>query len=412
MNSSIFLALKNRDFRNLWYSQIISQIALNMLAFVLAVLVYDRTQSNTAVSMMMLTFGIPSIIFGILFGSVVDFYDKRRIMLFCNISRALVLVLFFIFSQSLVMIYIFAVFVSALTQLFVPAEGPSIPQLLKNHNVIHANSLFTISYYLSMIIGAVMAGPMLKIFGSTSIFLLIGSALVLSSFFTYRLPQIRGGIVEKNFLTSFENAIKPIFEVFTYIKKNTRIRRSLILLTLSQTLMATLIVLTPGFSDQILSIALEDASYIVMGPAALGIILGAYLVSLLAPKSLKGTLIFTGLISSGTVLILFFFLSVFFTGKPLLFAVPLILFLGVSNSFVNVPSSTILQQESDRTIRGRLYGVMTSTTGGMSLLPVVFSGVLADVVGISKTLLLLGMIITAITLFYFFRRRKLLYYIE
>src|SRR3989338_3067362 len=102
----------NYYFRLLWLAQIISQIALNMLSFVLAIQVYQRTHSNTAVSLMLMTFAVPSVIFGILAGGIVDQFDKKKILMFCNFTRFMILLGYFIFYDNLVMLYVLSVAIS------------------------------------------------------------------------------------------------------------------------------------------------------------------------------------------------------------------------------------------------------------------------------------------------------------
>ena len=93
--------IRNRHFRNLWLGQITSQIALNMLYFVLAIKVYQDTRSNAAVSYMILAFGIPSIIFGIVAGGIVDKCNKRTVLLMSNIVRVFILALFYLFLNNI-----------------------------------------------------------------------------------------------------------------------------------------------------------------------------------------------------------------------------------------------------------------------------------------------------------------------
>src|SRR3989338_7555159 len=95
---------------------------MNMLSFVLAIQVYQKTFSNTAVSLMLLTFGIPSIIFGVLAGGIVDRFDKRKILMFCNLGRFFILIAYAFFHENLLMLYLLSIAVSILTQLFIPAQ--------------------------------------------------------------------------------------------------------------------------------------------------------------------------------------------------------------------------------------------------------------------------------------------------
>ena len=150
--------IKNKDFKNLWLGQILSQISLNMLCFVLAIWVYQETKSNAAVSFMLLAFSIPSIIIGFLAGGIVDRFDKRSILYYCNLSRALILLFFFFYARNLVALFALAVIISIITQFFIPAEAPFIPRLVAKVQLLAANSLFTVSYNLSTVIGFIIAG--------------------------------------------------------------------------------------------------------------------------------------------------------------------------------------------------------------------------------------------------------------
>lgn len=401
-----YLALiRNRNFRNLWLGQITSQIALNMLYFVLAIKVYQDTRSNAAVSYMILAFGIPSIIFGVIAGGIVDKCNKRTVLLLSNIIRVFILALFYLFLNNLFFIYLFTIIISIITQFFIPAEAPSISYLVSSKMLMTANSLFTVSFYVSTLLGFVLAGPFIKLFGSSNVYLFMVFLMILASYFVYLLPNIGSKLDNIKSLVDFKAIRSNIQEGVHFIFTHQRVKQSLILMTFSQALIATLSVLAPGFADRILTIDLTDSSYLVMGPAAVGLILGAVWVGGYGVKLLKGTIILTGIISTGISLIILSLL----TGVPspnLVVAFILLLLIGMFNSFVNVPASTILQEDSDNNVRGRVYGVLTSLTGGVSFLPVVFSGIMADIIGVGSTLFILGIIILLIGFHQYLKRME------
>lgn len=411
--------LSNPDFRKLWLGQIISQVALNMLLFVLALHVYSRTHSNAAVSLMLLTFGIPSIIFGVIAGGIVDHFDKRKILLFCNTSRVLILLLFFLLSRNLFALYLLSVLISIVTQLFIPAEGPSIPLLVKKKNLLSANSLFTISFYISVVAGFILAGPFVRIFGNQAVYLVMAFFMALASYFVYKLPPLDEKKKNKQTVFSFSTIQESILDGISFIRTHVRIQQSLYLMTFAQALIATLSVLAPGFADKVLSIELTDASFLVMGPAGIGLVVGAYTIGGLGTRILKGKVITIGIIATGINLMLlslmtaaskpgltFYFFDSSITVSYLILAMILLASLGMFNSFISVPANTILQEDSNSAVRGRIYGVLTSLTGGISLIPVVFSGILADTMGVGKTLALLGIGILAIGIYQYRQRQN------
>lgn len=406
MINSYIKVIKNLNFRRLWLGQITSQVALNMLSFVLAIRVYQETHSNTAVSLMFLSFGIPSLIFGIIAGGIVDFFDKRNILIFCNCFRIFILLGFFFFQSNLVAIYILTILIAIVTQLFIPSEAPSIPSLVHTTELLAANSLFTISFYLSTVTGFILSGPAINIVGPVNVYLLMIILMFMASYFVFRLPKI-GAKHENLSSISFELIEETIGDGLKFIKSNKRVGQSLILMTFSQALIATLAVLGPGFSDKVLGIALTDASYLVMGPAAIGLILGAIWVGGYGNKFLKGTIILIGIITSAVnLLFLSLIASTHFLVNSLYLSIFLLFLLGISNSFVSVPANTILQEDSQSDMRGRVYGVLTSMTGGVSLMPVLFSGLLADTMGIEKTLFFIGIAVLIVGAYHFLQRRK------
>lgn len=420
MLSNYLTVIKNKDFRFLWLAQITSQIALNMLSFVLAIIVYQATHSNTAVSLILLSFAIPSIIFGIVAGGIVDFYDKRVVLLICNVSRFILLLGFFLFSQNILFLFVLTVLISIITQFFIPAEAPSIASLVTEKDLLSANSLFTISFYLSMMMGFIAAGPVIRFFGDKNAYLVMSFLLFLATVFVYFLPSIKPQKSKSKVIINLKLFTDTIEDGLRFINENIRIKQSLILLTFSQALISTLAVLTPGFADKILGIDLKDASFLIMGPAAVGLILGAFLVGGFGYKYLKGKIILAGIIAVSATLLLLSFISkahspsigfyiyplhTTFVISNLVSAIILLFFLGIFNSFISVCANAILQGDADTQMRGRIYGVLTSLTGGVSLLPVVFSSILADIVGVSRALLVLGLAVLIAGIYHYLQRK-------
>lgn len=406
--SSILGVLKNKYFRNLWFGQMTSLIAVNMMGFILMIRVYQLTSSNTAVSGIILSIGLPAIIFGILAGGLVDHFEKKDILVLCNILRAIVFILFFWSSNSLPMAYLLAFVFSSVSQFFIPAEAATIPSIVSSDNLLSANSLFTFSLYVSTIIGFVAAGPLLRLFGPHNIFLFLSAMMILASFFVFSIPKEK---IKRRSSFSFLKVFDDINEGFSFIKKNMRIQHSLLLVTFAQALIAILAALAPGFADKTLKIVLEDSSYLVMGPAALGLILGALAIGTWGNNFLKRFIIIIGVLGTGVTLVLLSLLVRISHGayfKLGLFNLPIggleiamlfIFILGMTNALISVPANTILQEDTAGNLRGRIYGVVTSLTGGAAILPVLFSGIMADSFGIGKTLFIIGIMVLVFGLY-------------
>src|SRR3990172_5772192 len=72
VDTTVAGVLRNRRFLALWLAQVASQIGGNMVLFGLTVLVSARTNSNSAVSLLILSFLVPAVVFSALAGVYVD----------------------------------------------------------------------------------------------------------------------------------------------------------------------------------------------------------------------------------------------------------------------------------------------------------------------------------------------------
>src|SRR5690242_18545468 len=105
MNNHLLSALKVRPFLFLWLAEVLSQIASNMTNFILLLVVFSLTGSNTAVSGIMIAFLLPAILFGIFAGVFVDHQDKKHVLTVTNIIRGVILLLLVVLNNHLFGVY-------------------------------------------------------------------------------------------------------------------------------------------------------------------------------------------------------------------------------------------------------------------------------------------------------------------
>ena len=76
-SAGVLDVFRNRPFLLLWLSQAFTQIGGNMVIYGLTVIILEATRSNTAVSLLILTFLVPAVLFSAVAGVYVDRLDKR-----------------------------------------------------------------------------------------------------------------------------------------------------------------------------------------------------------------------------------------------------------------------------------------------------------------------------------------------
>src|SRR5690349_6713637 len=145
--ASFRVVLGNRNFTYLWAAQLLSQIAQNIINFAVLVQVEELSHSTTQVAVTIVSFTLPAVLFGPIAGVFVDRIDKKAILVYTNVLRAAATLGFVFLSQSLPAIYVILFVSSTINQLFSPAEGASIPMLVKRDQLLNAMSLFNVTFY-------------------------------------------------------------------------------------------------------------------------------------------------------------------------------------------------------------------------------------------------------------------------
>ena len=95
--------LRKPDFLYLWIGQLLSQTALNATIYILLVRVEEWTGSSAAVSLLILSFILPSVVMGVAAGVFVDRWPKKRVLIITNVLRALIVATFVVLAQNLLL---------------------------------------------------------------------------------------------------------------------------------------------------------------------------------------------------------------------------------------------------------------------------------------------------------------------
>ncbi len=399
-------------------SVIFSQIAFNMMNIILIFLVFYLTSSNFAVSMLILIFLIPQIIFSFIGGIVADHISKPKILVFGNILRALALVVLFFNIQSVFVMYLVALAIAIITQFYVPAEPPLIPHLVGRKQLIAANSIFGLNLFGSILIAYVLAGPALTLLGRTHVFILLSILFLIASVSAFSIPPEKtktGGLSLKHLLKDLKNAVRREFlDSYAILRKSGKLRGAFFLLIFSQVIILVLATVIPGYAKGILQVPTEDVSLLVFAPAAFGLMFSALLIGGVNSVKSKDNLMNYGLFLSGFVLLLFPFITsiahseVIGTLNTLLparlevdvlsLALVISFFAGVGNAMVFVPSQAIIQEMAPENFRSKIYGLLFALVGVFSLVPVILAGGLADIFGVGSVLMGIGLSIATVGL--------------
>ena len=91
--TSPFAVFRNRDFSLLWLGQFISTAGSGLTSIAASILVYRETGTAASIGLVMIATAVPSLFVGLVAGVFVDRFDRKRIMLVAEVSRAAVVAL-------------------------------------------------------------------------------------------------------------------------------------------------------------------------------------------------------------------------------------------------------------------------------------------------------------------------------
>lgn len=431
--------IRNRGFLNLWVNQILVQLTYNSLNFALIVWVYQLTHSNIAVSALLFSVYLPSVLFGLFSGVLVDVLDRRKIILAINF---LYMVLFFgliPFKENFWLILIITFLINTLTQFYTPTESSTIPLITKKTQLLIANSLFSTTLYISFLLGFGLSGALINFFGIDFIFAGGGILLAIAFLLALKFPrivnktdkaghQLLKAINKRDLATCLQFAKLEISQTMRQVRGNLPVLVSICILASVQAAIGVMAVIVPSFLERVISIKATDASYVMVIPLGIGMVLGAFLIGKMGHKLPKRRIVGSSILLSGLLFLLvgvaplispvIKYLNVthplpFFYQPPLstILAIGSAL-LGVMIVGIIVPSQTVLHENTPEQVRGKVFAVLGVAMAGFSIIPVIFTGVIADIfgtmpifIGMGGTIALFGLL--ALKPSFFFKEKTL-----
>lgn len=164
----MFAIFRKRDFSLMWSAQLVSTIGEALTDLAAAILIFRITNSALAVGLILMVTAIPTLLFGLFAGVVVDRFDKKRILLYSNLLRGFIvlgipLAYTTLYTPENADAFVFAlyalIFISAsVRQFFDPAWEAVLPEIATEEELTQANSFLAVSSFGSTAVGFAAAG--------------------------------------------------------------------------------------------------------------------------------------------------------------------------------------------------------------------------------------------------------------
>ena len=159
---SMFAVFRRRDFTLLWLAQLVSTAGSALTDLAAGIYVWRATESALAVGLTLIVTAIPSLVVGLLAGVYVDRHDRKRIMIVTCLIQAvtvgLIAVVIGIDAIALPGLYLLLLVNAGIKQFFDPAHDSLIPEIASDAELAAANSFLSIASFGSTAIGFAGAG--------------------------------------------------------------------------------------------------------------------------------------------------------------------------------------------------------------------------------------------------------------
>lgn len=368
-------------YRRLWAARTISQWGDTFNFVALALLVYDVTGSGLGVSAVVAAEVLAVLLFAPLAGPLVDRWPRVPVMIGSDLFRLLLVTVLALWHDAPALVYLVAFGMSVGAVFFNPAAQSVLPALVRDDELVAANSGIWTAALLSQIVLAPLAGLLVVAVGYGPAFGINAASYALSALVLrrLRLPARPDRVQPRRLVAEAREGVRVLVE-----------HRLLRALAVGQLLAA----LSAGATSALLVVLAEEhlgvtgSGYgLLVGAIGVGAALGPLALLRLIRNPRRPLFVFGPFALRGVVDLLLASLAAF----PA--AVAALVLYGVGTSTGAVTFTSMLQAEAPEHVRGRVFAAMDLLWQGGRLCSLGVGGLLADVYGITAVYYLGGVLL-------------------
>ncbi|MEI7592416.1 MAG: MFS transporter [Actinomycetes bacterium] len=390
----------SHEFFRLWIVQVVSATG-DWLGFSAIILLAADLGGNDgpgagagAISLVMAARIVPGFFFGPMAGVLVDRWDRKKVMIACDLGRAAVVVCL-PFVRNLVGLVVASLVLEVLTLLWSPAKEASVPNLVPPDHLTTANSLSLAAAYgtfpFASLLFALLAGasawlastaavPFLSVNQMALAFYVDGATFVLAALLIRTLPIGRRRVPQTiheskpSMRVRSAHVMQELREGWHYIFLNHTVRAVNIGLATGLIGGGMLIPLGAVFSTEVLGAG--AAGYGIFTTAlGFGVAIGAVGVSAFQKRLPQAKVFIGSLLLAGV------FLFAAACSSNLAAATLFVGLMGVTVGPVYVMGFVLLQQEVNDDLRGRVFSSLNTLVRFCVLVSMVAGPLLSAVLG-------------------------------
>lgn len=380
----------NSSFSALWFGQLISLFGDRIHQIALAFLVLGLTNSPVAVAFVFVAATLPNLLLSPIAGTYVDRWDQKDVMVASDLLRAAIILLIPIAAvTNILVVYPLVFAVTSISIFFRPARVAALPRIVREDELLTANSAMWIGETLADVIGYPLAAVFVAFLGSAlplafwiDAATYASSAALIASIVLPPVPRrTRDG-------ESRPSVWADLRAGYRFLRNETTLLANTIQATVAQFTLGVLIALTPYYATGIVAgqtIKPEAAYGFLETAIGVGNLIGGFAIGIWGARFARGKTVIVGYAVWGGCIA-----ALALTGN-LALAIGLMFGSGVANMIFVIPSQTMFQERTPADMLGRVVGFRFALVFGSMTIAMAVSGLLASVVGVAVVIGIFGL---------------------
>ncbi len=375
--------VRNKNFMRLFWGQLVSSMGDWAATFALMSMVYKLTHSSLAVGGMLAFRIVPALFSGSVAALVSDRFDRRKLMIGCDLSRAAI-ILAAPFMTKMWALYVLIFFLEGITVVWLAARDASIPNLVEDGQLTMANSLSMATTYGIIPFAAVLfalvtvpspitrhlvRGGFLASHPTTLAFIVDSLSFLVSASFFYRMslssPKDHHGV---------EGSWK-FGESLTFAWRHPFARSLLLGAAVGCMGGGSLYAVGIGYVKKVLGARSDAAFGLLMALFGIGMVIGVVALQVLVKHEEKPWMLRMALLTAGGIMVGMSFVHVAFL------AFLLAAFFGAAFGILFIIVITMVQERVDDSDRGKAFAAFHAISRIFLVLGAGFAGGVAWLVG-------------------------------
>ena len=389
---------KNKNFSILLFGRLITNFGDSIYSIATLTLIYTLTKSTfySGITLFLISF---TAILQIFISPLISKFNVKRFLIISQLFQAIILLaityLIYVNKLQITTLIIFIVCISFINQIVYPIQLALLPKIVKQEDLVKANSLFSIAYQGSDALFNSIGGFIITVFGTIYAFIINSITFFINSaifiFLSNDLSKNTNSIQE-NYFSKLSSGIK--------IWNTPLLKPLLIGIIIINFSTSSLLTLLPEYSE---------TSYfygILLSASGLGILMGAFLSNSQILKNIRLSVLYTTFtlgigLSWGALSILN---NNSITNKIINFS--LFLFGWILIGILNTYSQTMIQCIISKDKLDVAMSTMIGLSIAFSPLGALLAGVLSIKYSIKTIIIITSLLIFSIFLFWLFNKNR------